>query len=139
MRDAECVFCKIAAGDVPSFKLCEDSATLAFMDINPANEGHCLAIPKDHFADIFAAPEGAVGAVAETARRLARAVNKVLKPPGLNLIQSNGPAAAQSVMHFHIHVLPRRLGDELKMNWPLEPGNREAIALLAGKIRLALD
>ena len=134
-RDPACIFCKIAAGEVPCFKLYEDEATLAFMDINPANEGHCLAIAKRHFEDVFAAAPGEVGKVAETAVKLARAVRAVVKPDGLNLLQSNGPGAAQSVQHFHIHILPRRDGDELKINWPLKPGNRETIALLAEKIR----
>jgi len=134
-RDPQCIFCKIVAGEVPCFKLYEDEATLAFMDINPANEGHALAIPKSHFADIYAAAAGEVGQVAELAARLARAVNEAVKPDGLNLLQSNGPGAAQSVMHFHIHVLPRRTGDGLKINWPLVPGKRDAIAALAEKIR----
>jgi histidine triad (HIT) family protein len=134
-RDARCVFCKIVAGEVPSFKVFEDDATLAFMDINPANEGHCLVIAKSHFPDLYAAPVGEVGKVAETARKVALAVRAVVKPDGLNLIQANGSGAAQSVMHFHMHVLPRRAGDDLKINWGLKAGNREAIATLAEKIK----
>ncbi len=138
-RDPDCIFCKIAAGEAPCFKLYEDAATLAFMDINPANEGHCLAIPKAHFVDIYGASPGEVGRVAETARKVAKAVRDVVRPDGLNLVQSNGPGAAQSVMHFHIHVLPRTSGDELKINWPLVPGDRVAIGLLAEKIRARLS
>jgi histidine triad (HIT) family protein len=137
-RDPNCIFCKIVAGEVPSFKVYEDAATLAFMDINPANDGHCLAIAKSHFTDIYEAGQGEVGQVAETARKIAKAVRDVVEPDGLNLIQSNGPGAAQSVMHFHMHILPRRLGDELKINWGLKPGNREAIAALAEKIKAKL-
>jgi histidine triad (HIT) family protein len=137
-QDPNCIFCKIVTGEVPCFKLYEDAATLAFMDINPASEGHCLAIAKAHFPDLYSAPEGVAGKVAETARKLAGAVRAVLDPDGLNLIQSNGPGAAQSVMHFHIHVLPRRLGDGLKINWGVKPGNREAIGKLAEKIRAQL-
>ena len=137
-RDPSCIFCMILAGEVPFFKVYEDATTLAFMDINPANEGHCLAIPKSHFDTIYAAAAGEVGEVAETARKVAKAVNEVVKPDGLNLIQSNGPGAGQSVMHFHIHILPRRLGDELKINWRLKRGNSEAIAKLAEKIRARL-
>ena len=137
-RDPNCIFCKIVAGEVPSFKLYEDAATFAFMDINPVNEGHCLAIAKSHFENLYAAAAGEVGEVAETARTVASAVNAVVKPDGLNLIQANGPGAAQSVMHFHIHILPRRLGDELKINWGLKPSNREAIARLAEKIKAKL-
>lgn len=138
VRDPNCIFCKIVAGEVPSFKLYEDAATVVFMDINPANEGHCLVIPKTHFEDVFVAPEGEVGRVAEVARKVARAVREVVRPDGLNLVQANGPGAAQSVQHFHMHVLPRRLGDELKINWALTPGNRERIAQLAAQIRAKL-
>jgi len=134
-REANCIFCKIAAGEVPCFKVYEDVATLAFMDINPASEGHCLAIAKAHFEDIYSAGTGEVGKVAETAAKVAKAVRQVVKPDGLNLIQANGPGAAQSVPHFHIHVLPRRLDDELKINWGLKPGNRETLAILAEKIK----
>lgn len=137
-RDPNCIFCKIVAGEIPCFKLYEDDGTLAFMDINPANDGHCLAISKSHFEDLYEAADGEVGKVAETARKLAKAVRDAVNPDGLNLIQSNGPGAAQSVMHFHIHVLPRKLGDELKINWGLKPGSREAIAALAEKIRAKL-
>lgn len=137
-RDPNCIFCKIVAGEIPCFKLYEDDGTLAFMDINPANDGHCLAISKSHFEDLYTAADGEVAKVAETARKLAKAVRDALNPDGLNLIQSNGRGAAQSVMHFHIHVLPRKLGDELKINWGLNPGNREAIATLAEKIRSKL-
>ncbi len=137
-REANYIFCKIVAGEVPSFKLFEDATVLAFMDINPANEGHCLVIPKNHFETLYDAPAGEVGRVAEIATRVAKAVASVLKPEGLNLIQANGAAAAQSVMHFHMHVLPRRPGDDLKLNWGLKPGNREAIALLAEKLKARL-
>jgi histidine triad (HIT) family protein len=139
VRDPKCVFCKIVAGELPCFKLYEDDTTLAFMDINPVNEGHCLAIAKEHVEMIYDAPAGLVGKTAETARKLARAVKAVFRPDGINLVQSNGPGAAQSVMHFHIHVLPRRLGDDLRINWPLKPGNKDAIGRLAEKIRAAMD
>src|SRR5579862_7554998 len=109
--DPDCIFCKIVAGAVPSFKLCEDAETLAFMDINPVHDGHCLVIPKAHYPTIFEITPKAMAEVARTAIGLATAVNAAVKPDGLNLIQSNGPGAAQSVGHFHIHVLPRRIGD----------------------------
>ena len=138
-RDPNCIFCRIVAGEVPSFKLYEDASTLAFMDINPANEGHCLVVAKIHFEDIYSAPQGEVGKVAETARKIAKAVRETVKPDGLNLIQANGQGAAQSVMHFHMHILPRRTGDELKINWGLKPGERPAIAALAERIKAKLS
>jgi histidine triad (HIT) family protein len=136
--DPNCVFCKIVAGQIPSFKLCEDEATLAFMDINPAHDGHCLVISKEHYPTIFEIDEDALSAVARTVRKVAGAVNRALSPDGLNLVQANGEGAKQSVQHFHVHVLPRRLGDALKLDWELKPGERERIAALAEKIRACL-
>jgi len=133
--DADCLFCKIIAGDIPCFKLFEDDDTLAFMDINPANEGHALVIPKEHSKDVYAVSDAAITATVKTAKKIATAVDKTLNPNGLNLLQCNGPAAAQSVFHFHMHVLPRREGDELKLNWGLRPGDMDAIGQLAERIR----
>ena len=133
-ESSDCVFCKIIAGDIPSFKIFEDEDTLGFMDINPANDGHCLVIPKVHARDLFAIDEHAVAAVARNARRVARAVQETLRPDGINLVQCNGPAAGQSVYHFHMHVLPRRDGDQLKMNWGIEAGDMRAIEALAIRI-----
>ncbi len=136
--DPDCVFCKIVAGEIPCFKVYEDAATLAFMDINPVGDGHVLVIPKAHFADVVAVTEDAIGAVAAAARKVARAVQAALAPPGLNLMQCNGEAAAQSVQHFHMHVIARRIDDGLNMNWPIVPGDMDAIAATAERIRAEL-
>ena len=133
--DADCLFCKIIAGEIPCFKLFENDETLAFMDINPANEGHALVIPKEHATDVYTVSDAAIAATVATAKKIAAAVDKTLNPDGLNLLQCNGPAAAQSVFHFHMHVLPRREGDELKLNWGLKPGDMDAIGALAERIR----
>ena len=125
--DPTCVFCKIVAGTIPCFKLYEDEHSLAFMDINPGNEGHALAIPKAHHPDLHAMPPALLGAVAQTAQRVAAAVQKALSPDGLNLVQANGKGAEQSVFHFHLHVLPRRIGDELKLNWGHRPDDMARI------------
>jgi histidine triad (HIT) family protein len=138
LTDANCVFCKIVAGALPSHKLYEDERTLAFMDINPLNTGHALVIAKHHYPDLYAAPDQVLAAVIAGARRVATAVRDALRPDGINLVQANGPGAAQSVPHLHVHVLPRRLDDEAKLNWGLKPGDRNAVALAADKIRAAL-
>ncbi len=132
--ETDCIFCKIIAGEIPCFKIYEDGHTLAFMDINPANEGHALVIPKEHAVDVHAISEAAIAATVISAKKVAAAVEKTLQPGGLNLLQCNGPAAAQSVMHFHMHVLPRQSGDDLRLNWGLEPGDMDAIGALAQKI-----
>jgi histidine triad (HIT) family protein len=133
--DAECIFCRIVKGEVPCFKLFEDGDTLAFMDINPVHDGHCLIIPKAHYPTVFDIAPEAFAAASRTAIRLAKAVNAAVKPDGLNLVQSNGKGAAQSVGHFHLHVLPRRMNDRLLVNWPLQPGDMAHIAEIAERIR----
>jgi histidine triad (HIT) family protein len=135
----DCIFCKIIAGEIPCFKLFESDDTLAFMDINPANEGHALVIPKEHYADVHTVSAAAISSTVITAKMIAAAIEKTLSPEGINLLQCNGPAAAQSVLHFHMHVLPRRDGDELKLNWGLEPGDMDTIGKLAERIRANLS
>jgi histidine triad (HIT) family protein len=137
-QDPACIFCKIVAGKIPCFKLYEDGETLAFMDINPVHDGHCLVIPKAHFPTVFETPPEVFAAVARSTARVASAVRRAVALDGLNLLQANGPGAAQSVLHFHLHVLPRRNGDELKMNWTPEPGDSARIAQIAERIRSAL-
>ena len=136
--DTDCVFCKIVAGQMPCFKLLEDDNAFAIMDIYPANDGHCLVLTKEHYPTLFDISDEAFAAVSRSIIRVARAVNQALSPVGPNLIQANGPGAQQSVRHFHVHVLPRKLGDQLKLNWGVKPGDSETIAALAEKIRARL-
>lgn len=133
--DPDCIFCKIVAGEIPCLKLYEDELTLAFMDINPANEGHALAIPKEHWEDVHAIPPDLIATTVQTAKKIAAAVNKTLSPNGINLVQANGKGAAQSVLHFHMHILPRRIGDELKLNWGLRPGDMGVIKAVQERIK----
>jgi histidine triad (HIT) family protein len=116
----KCVFCRIAAGTSPCHEIFRDDATLAFMDIHPANDGHCLVIPKAHFCKVFEMPPEAFAAVAETVVKVARAVNDELRPGGLSVLQANGALAGQTVPHVHVHVLPRRADDNLLINWDRE-------------------
>ncbi len=136
--DPDCVFCKIVAGDLPCFKLLEDDLTLAFADINPTNEGHALAIAKEHWPDIHVIPPEILAAVSHSAKKIAAAVDKVFSPDGINIVQANGEGAGQSVFHFHIHILPRRIGDDLALNWGIEPGDVKAVEEAAERIRKQL-
>lgn len=136
--DADCVFCKIVAGKLPCFKLLEDESTIAFMDINPVNRGHALAVAKGHWPTVDVIPADALAAVARTAQKVAKAAIKALAPEGVNLVQANGTAAGQSVPHLHIHVMPRRPGDDLSLNWTPVPGNMSEIEAVANKLRAAL-
>ena len=130
----DCIFCKIVAGEIPCFEILDSDAVLSFMDINPFNPGHCLAIPKAHFTDVFTIPPAAITATARTAATLARAVDRVLRPDGLNLIQANRAAAGQTVFHFHFHIFPRRSGDEASLEWGHNPGDMDEIRQLAERI-----
>ncbi len=132
--DSNCIFCKIVAGEIPCFKLYEDKLTMAFMDISPGNEGHALVIPKEHWEDVHAIPPDLIGSTVKTVKKIATAVEETLNPDGINLVQANGKGAAQSVFHFHMHILPRRMDDELKLNWGLRPGDMDAIKEVCERI-----
>ena len=134
----DCVFCKIRDGQIPSTRLYEDERTLAFMDINPLNDGHCLVVTRVHAATVFDAADADLQAAIATAKRVALALRAALQPDGLNLLQANGAAAFQSVPHFDLHLIPRWTGDGKGFDWPLVPGDRARIQATAEKIRSAL-
>jgi len=133
-----CVFCRIAAGTLPSTKVYEDRSTLAIMDINPLTPGHLLVLPKAHMENLFDAEEDAVAEVIRAVVRLAKAIGHALKPEGLNLVQANGPAAFQSVPHLHFHLIPRRTDDGAGFDWKPVPGDLEAVRHTGEQIRAAL-
>ena len=134
----DCVFCKIRDGAIPSMKIHEDERTLCFMDINPLSPGHCLVVTKAHAATLYDAAEADLGAAMATARRVARAMREALAPDGLNMLQANGPAAFQSVPHFHLHLIPRWAGDGKGFDWPLVAGDRDDIARTGERLRAHL-
>ena len=139
MPTTSCIFCKIVSGEEPSVKLYADHDTIAFMDKYPANDGHCLVIPRTHYETVFEMPPEEFAAVARTVVKIAAGVQRGLQPDGLNLVQANGPIAGQSVMHVHVHVLPRRQDDNLLINWSrLEEGDPARIVELAELIRAQL-
>ena len=136
--DATCIFCKIVAGQVPCFKLFEDEATISFMDINPVNPGHALAVAKGHWPTVDVIPADVLAAVARTAQKVAKAVSKELKPVGVNLLQANGEGAGQSVPHLHIHIMPRRANDGVILNWDPKPGDMKEIEAVYKRLKAAL-
>jgi histidine triad (HIT) family protein len=143
MSVSDCIFCKIVAGNSDCQEIYRDDATLAFMDIHPANDGHCLVIPKQHFETVFDMPPAAFGTVASTVAKVACVVNEVLRPGGISLVQANGELAGQSVLHVHVHVLPRREGDGLLINWDRNRNDdqrchSDRIAEIAGRLRSRL-
>ena len=136
--EGNCIFCKIVAGQIPCFKLLEDANTIAFMDINPVNPGHALAVAKGHWPTIDVISADVLADVARTAQTVAKAVFKVLKPHGVNLLQANGEGAGQSVPHLHIHIMPRVKGDDVNLNWEQKPGDMAAIKAVYERLKAAL-
>src|SRR3954471_13000893 len=128
MADADCLFCGIVDGTIPSETIDSDERTVAFMDINPATAGHALVVPRAHSADLLEIGEEDLAATTLAAQRLAERMKDVLGADGINLINACGSAARQTVFHFHIHVVPRYEDDPLKLPWVPEPGNSDEIA-----------
>lgn len=135
MRDPDCLFCKIVAGEIPSERVDEDERTVAFMDINPATRGHALVIPRRHAANLLEIDAEDLAATVAAAQRLARTVSERLGADGVNLINSCGPAAWQTVFHFHVHVIPRYEDDPLRLPWTPAPGDPDEIAAAAAQLR----
>lgn len=133
--DAECIFCQIIAGEIPAQVVEQDESTLTFMDIAPATRGHALVIPKRHAADLLEIDSADLAAVAAAAKRQALRVRDRLGADGVNLINSCGAAAWQTVFHFHVHVIPRYEGDPLKLPWIPASGDMDDIAAVAAELR----
>ena len=135
MSDPDCIFCKIVAGDIPSTRVDEDNRTVAFMDIGPATRGHVLVVPKRHHRDLLAIDAADLTACTLMAQRVARRVLERLGADGVNLLNSCGAAAWQTVFHFHLHVIPRYIDDPvrdaLKLPWIPAAGDADDIAAAA--------
>lgn len=136
---SDCVFCRIVNAQIPSTKVHEDGLTLAFMDIGQVNPGHVLVTVKAHVENIFGLDDKLAGAVFQTAARVARAVEKAYSPEGVTLYQANGPAAGQTVYHFHLHIVPRYDKDGMHLAWPAKNPPREQLEGHAARIRAALE
>ncbi len=135
----DCIFCQIVNKKIPAFRIYEDERSLAIADINPVTEGHVLVLPKNHAATLMELTPGDIAAVHQASQKVAQALMKSLKPGGIAVLQLNGAAAGQVVMHYHIHLIPRNLPkDNLKfLNWDIKPGDMKAIEKTAAKIREA--
>ena len=135
--DPNCLFCKIVAGDIPSVRVAEDERTVAFMDISPASRGHALVVPRAHCTDLLEIPPEDLAACVHTAQRLAARARMVLGADGVNLLNSCGAAAWQTVFHFHLHVIPRYAGDPLRLPWIPAAGDPDEIAAAGAALREA--
>lgn len=117
MKKQDCVFCKIISGEIPSATIYENSKFKVIMDIAPANKGHVLILPKEHFDNIYDIDTATAGQLFELAAMVARALKSVLDCDGMNILQNNGTVAGQTVFHFHMHIIPRYEGDSVNMGW----------------------
>ena len=131
----DCIFCKILAGELPSQIVDSDERTVAFMDISPATPGHALVIPRAHSEDLMSVPEEDLIATMLAVRRLAQRMRETIQPDGINVLNSCGRAAWQTVFHFHVHVIPRYHDDPLELPWVPSAGDPEQIAAVADRIR----
>jgi histidine triad (HIT) family protein len=134
MADPDCIFCKIVAGELPATVVDEDERTLAFMDINPATRGHALVIPREHSPDLLSVDRDDLAAVALASQRLAGRAMERLGADGVNLVNSTGAVAWQTVFHFHVHVIPRYRDDPLRLPWVPAPGDPQEIAAAAQEL-----
>jgi histidine triad (HIT) family protein len=135
MRDPDCLFCKIIAGELPGQIVAEDERTVAFMDINPGTRGHLLVVPREHSANVLETAPEDLQATILTAQRMARQLTERLGADGVNLLNCCGSAAWQTVFHVHVHVIPRYADDPLRLPWVPAPGDAEEIAAVADELR----
>ncbi len=136
----DCIFCKIVKGEIPCFKVYEDDRVLAFEDINPIVQGHTLLIPKEHSPNLWEIPDEDLAAVHLASKKIVRAIQSCLNPVGIAALQLNGKGVNQVVMHYHLHLVPRKVGSPpLPITaWELKPGDMEAIRKTAEKIAAAM-
>jgi histidine triad (HIT) family protein len=134
VREADCIFCKIVAGELPSTIVDEDERTISFMDIAPATRGHALVIPREHAPDLLSVDADDLAAVGVAAQRLARRAKERLGADGVNLLNSCGAVAFQTVFHFHVHVIPRYERDAVRLPWVPAPGDPQEIAAAAQEL-----
>jgi histidine triad (HIT) family protein len=133
--DPDCLFCKIVAGEIPSTVVDSDDRTVSFMDISPATRGHTLVVPRNHARNVLDIDPEDLAACAVAAQRLARKATENLGADGVNLLNSCGPVAWQTVFHFHVHVIPRYEGDPLRLPWQPKEGDQDEIRAAAEELQ----
>ncbi len=121
MKKEDCIFCKIANGEIPSRTIYEDDTFRVIMDLSPATKGHALILPKEHYEDLFSLPDTLTKEAFALAKKMASQIKEALQCDGFNIVQNNGSVAGQTIFHFHIHLIPRYNDDLQKISW--EPQN----------------
>ena len=138
MNKDDCIFCKIANGEIPSATVYEDSVCRVILDVNPANKGHALIIPKEHFDNIYSIDAETAAKIFTIATEVAKAQKAELNPDGLNILQNNGEAAGQTVFHFHMHLVPRYIKDNVTMTWIPGKADTEELSTLSKALRKSI-
>ncbi|MBD5488747.1 MAG: HIT family protein [Lachnospiraceae bacterium] len=134
MKDANCIFCKIANGEIPSQTLFEDETFRVILDLGPATKGHALILPKEHYANLYELPETIAGEVMKLAKKMAAMMTERLGCEGFNLVQNNGDLAGQTVFHFHMHLIPRYRADGQKIGWKPQEVSQEELKAVKDQI-----
>ena len=116
---SDCIFCKIAGGDIPSATLYEDDDFRVILDLGPATKGHALILPKQHYANLYELDDSVASKVLVLAKKMITKMTDILGCDGYNIVQNNGEAAGQTVFHFHMHLIPRSKGDEVGLGWKM--------------------
>ena len=127
MIDENCIFCKIANGEIPSKTVYEDDDFRVILDLGPASKGHALILPKDHYNDLYELTDDLTGKAFILAKKISILLKKKLNCEGLNLVQNNGRTAGQTVFHFHIHIIPRYNDDQQKIGWKPQEVTQEEL------------
>ncbi len=135
MVKEDCIFCKIANGEIPSTTIFENNEFRVFFDIAPATKGHCLIVPKHHYKDIFEMDSETGGKLFALATAVARSLKKELNCDGMNIMQNNGSIAGQTMFHFHLHLIPRYEGDQVDFHYEPGQADTEELQTLAKAVR----
>lgn len=131
----ECIFCRIAGGKIPAAKVYEDSNIISFLDIMPANKGHCLVVPKKHYETLLDIPDDDLKILTITAKNVAKALSLSIGNGSYNIVMNNGKEAGQLVAHAHIHIIPRFKGDRLRLKWSHKKYDKKEMKGIQEKIR----
>ena len=138
MKDCNCIFCKIANGEIPSSTVYEDEDFRVILDLGPASKGHSLILPKKHAANIYELPDETAGKAMILAKKMAGKLTDALNCDGFNIVQNNGEIAGQTVNHFHLHLIPRYEGDGLNLNWPQQEISAEQLEEIRQSIKKSI-
>ena len=136
MKDSDCIFCKLANGDIPTNVIYEDDDFTVILDASPATKGHALILPKEHYANIYELPDDLAAKVMPLAKKLASHMTEVLHCDGFNIVQNNGEVAGQTVFHFHVHLIPRYKNGLDILGWSHESFTDEEIAAIRGSLKM---